>query len=59
LTGIHEGARDLRGGEPSQQPQRQRDLDTGGERRGATGEDQAQPVIAHGALLGRFVTGVH
>src|SRR5690606_12582195 len=29
-----------------------------GQRRMAAGEDQAQPVVAHGPLLGGFVTGV-
>ena len=56
--GHQEGAGDLGGGEPAQQPQGQRDLGAGGERRVAAGEDQAQPVVAHGALLGRFVPGV-
>jgi hypothetical protein len=57
LTGIQEAARDLRGGEPAQEPGK-RDLDTGDERRVAAGEDQAQPIVAHGALLGWFVAGV-
>ena len=56
--GHQEGARDLGGGEPAQEPQRQRDLGAGGERGVTAGEDQAQPVVAHGALLGRFVAGV-
>ena len=30
----------------------------GGERRVAAGEDQAQPVVAHDALLGWFVAGM-
>jgi hypothetical protein len=51
-------ARDLRSGEPAQQPERQSDLSAGGERWVTAGEDQAQPVIAHGALLGRFAAGV-
>ena len=53
-----EGMRDLRRGEPAQQPQGQRDLGGLRERRVTAGEYQAQPVVAHGALLGRFVAGV-
>jgi hypothetical protein len=56
--GYQEGARDLRGGEPSQEPERQRDLGAGGERRVTAGEDQAQPVVEHGALLVRFAARV-
>ncbi len=53
-----EGARDLRGGEPSEQPQRQSDLRAGGERGVAAGEDEPQSVVAHGALLGELTLGV-
>jgi hypothetical protein len=56
--GDQEGPRDLRGGEASQQPERQRDLGVGGGGGVAAGEDQAQPVVAHGALLGRFAASV-
>src|ERR1700674_3985782 len=56
--GDQEGARDLGGGEPSQESERQGNLHADGERRVATGEDQAQPVIAHDALLGRFALGM-
>jgi hypothetical protein len=50
--GHQEGVRDLRGGQAADQPQRQRDA--GGRRQGgvAAGEQHAQPVVAHGALLG-------
>jgi hypothetical protein len=51
--GHQEGAGDLGRGEPAQQPQRQGHLGAGAERRVAAGEDQAQPVVGHGALLGR------
>src|SRR6202035_2720833 len=56
--GHQEGAGDLGGGEPAQEPERQGDLGAGGERGVAAGEDQAQPVIAHGAVSGRLATGV-
>jgi hypothetical protein len=49
---------DLRGGEPAQEPQRQRDLGAGRERGVAAGEDQPQPVIMHGTLLRRIVAGM-
>src|SRR5258706_46613 len=39
--GHEEGACDLRGGEPSQETERQRNLDAGGEGRVTAGEDQA------------------
>ena len=56
--GHQEGAGDLGGGEPAQQPQGQRHLGPGAEGGVAAGEDQPQPVVAHGALLGRFAPGV-
>jgi hypothetical protein len=46
-----ERVRDLRRGEPAQQPERQRDLGAGAQRRVAAGEHEPQPVIAHGPLL--------
>ena len=39
------GARDLRGGQPADRAQRQRDLDLGRERRMAAGKDQPQHVV--------------
>ena len=39
------GARDLRGGQPADRAQRQRDLNLGGEGRMAAGEDQPQHVV--------------
>ncbi len=44
--GDKKGARDLRRGQPSQQPKGQRDLGAGSERRMTAGEDQAQPVVS-------------
>ena len=41
-----EGARDLLGGEPADQPQRQRDARLGREHRMAGGEDQPQQIVA-------------
>src|SRR5712692_302839 len=47
--GYQEGARDLGGGEPAKEPERQRDLDADGDRRVAASEDQPQPLVAHDA----------
>src|ERR1019366_4541349 len=55
---YQEPARDLRGGEAAQEPERQSNLSAGGERRMTAGEDQAQPVVAHWALLGPLTAGV-
>ncbi len=53
--GHEEGPGDLRRREPSEQPERERHLGAGAERRVAAGEDQAQPVVAHRDLPVRFV----
>jgi hypothetical protein len=50
--------RDLRGGEPAEQPQRQSDLNAAAERGVAAGEDQPQTLVTHGALLDWFVAGM-
>ncbi len=49
--------RDLGGPQTSEQPQRQRDLRAGRQSRVAAGEDQPQPVVAHGTDLGLVVRG--
>src|SRR5688572_22141948 len=53
-----ERVRDLGGGQAAEQAQRQRHLGGRGERRVAAGEDQSQPVVAHGTLLDELVAGV-
>ncbi len=56
--GHQERPGDLGGGQPAQQTQRQGHLRGGGQRRVTAGEDQPQPVVAHGPLLGGLLTGV-
>ncbi len=56
--GHQERMRDLAGGQAAKQPQRQRDLGSGRQRRVAAGEDEPQPVIAHRTLLDGLLTGV-
>ena len=51
--GHEEGARDLRRREAAEQAQGQRDLRLARQRRVAAGEDEPQPVVAHGSLLSR------
>ena len=51
-------AGDLGRREPPDEPQRQGDLDAGGQRRVAAREDQAQPIVAHGVLLDRLAAGM-
>ncbi len=55
--GHQEGAGDLARGEPAEQPQRERHLRARRERRMAAGEDQPEPIVVHGALLGHVVVG--
>ena len=50
--------RDLGRGEPAEKPERERYPGGGAQRRMTAGEDEPQPVIAHGALLDRLVLGV-
>ena len=47
--GQEEGARDLRGGQAAEEPQGERDLRLGPERRVAHEEDEAQAVVLHRA----------
>jgi hypothetical protein len=49
--GDQEGAGHLVGAEPAEQPQGQRDLGFGGQRRMATGEDQPKTVVRHRSHL--------
>ena len=49
-----ERVRDLRGGQAAEQPEGQRDLGGRAERGMAAGEQQPEPVVAHGPLLGGF-----
>ncbi len=55
--GDQERAGDLGGGQAAKQPQRQRGPGLQGKRRMTAGEHQAEPVVAHGAFLGRRVVG--
>ena len=55
--GDEERAGDLRGAQAAEQPERQRDLRLPRERGVAAGEDQPQPVILHGVLLGLALLG--
>ena len=52
--GHEERARDLGRAQPAEQPQRERDLRGGRERRMAAGEDQPQAVVVHRARLLRL-----
>src|SRR6202043_1101325 len=55
---YQEGARDLGRGEPAEEPERQRNLNARRERGMAAGEDQAELIVAHRALLRRLAAGV-
>src|SRR5262249_30834166 len=47
-------AQSPRGREPSQQPERQGDLDADGEREVAANEDKTEPVVAHCTFVSGF-----
>src|SRR3984893_12118157 len=55
---YQEGARDLSRGQPAEQPERERNLNVRRERGVAAGEDQAELIVAHSALLRRLAAGV-
>lgn len=52
-----EGTRDLLGGQTAQQSEREGDPRFEGERRVTAREDQAEPVVVHGAFFELLVVG--
>ena len=53
--GHQERVGDLLGGQPAEQPERERHLRLDGQRRVAAGEHEPEPVVAHGPHLHRFL----